>query len=106
MANASTCWTGRAVRRDNRSSNGEATKILFGHELTESDVTRAKKYADIVKKYIPPRVSSRVSLRVEIRFTSSLAALTDLRPGSRRPMALERWRKQRRFKTPDLRRVN
>jgi hypothetical protein len=35
----------------------EATKILFKHELTSSDVARAKRYADIVKTYVPPRVA-------------------------------------------------
>jgi hypothetical protein len=32
----------------------EVTKLLFGRELTAADVTRARKYAAAVAKYVPP----------------------------------------------------
>jgi hypothetical protein len=45
-------YTGTTVRQI-----AEASKVLFKHELTTADVTRAKRYADIVKKYVPARVA-------------------------------------------------
>ena len=44
--------TGTTVRQI-----AEASKVLFKHELTTADVTKAKRYADIVKKYVPARVA-------------------------------------------------
>jgi hypothetical protein len=35
----------------------DASKVLFKHELTSSDVARAKRYAEVVKKYVPARVA-------------------------------------------------